>query len=130
MRRGLIKWLVFFVATVAVVIVALWFLAFVNESQPAVVLALRSAAGSPGVLKALGGRPIQKRYVTGHVISGPDYGNADLTVHVAGPGGQGTLFEWAQNGFVGWHICSLMFKGSAGPEITVVSDAATHCERE
>jgi Cytochrome oxidase complex assembly protein 1 len=130
MRRGLVRGLAFFVVTVCVVILALWYLSFVNESQAPVRLALRTATGSAGVLKALGGEPIQKRYVTGHVISGPDYGNADLTIHVAGPDGQGTLFEWAQNGFGGWHICSLMFKGPTGTEMTVVSDTTTHCDRE
>jgi len=130
MRRGPVRGIVYFVATVCVVSVALWFVSFVNESTAPVLLALRTATGSPGVSKALGGVPLQMRFVTGHVVSGPDYGNADLTIHIAGPGGQGTLFEWAQNGFGGWHICSLMFKGSTGTEITVVSDAATHCDRE
>jgi Cytochrome oxidase complex assembly protein 1 len=129
MRRGLVGGLAYFAATVCVVSLALWFVSFVNESRAPVLLAMRTATASPGVLKALGGEPIQKRYVTGHVISGPDYGNADLTIHVAGSGGQGTLFEWAQNGFGGWHICSLMFKGS-GTEVTVISDTGTHCDRE
>jgi Cytochrome oxidase complex assembly protein 1 len=129
-RRALIKRLFIFIAIVGVVSAALWYLSFVNESQAPVRVALRTATGSSGVLKALGGEPIQKRYVTGRVISGPDYGNADLTIHVGGPGDHGTLLEWAQNGFAGWHICSLIFTGSAGTEITVVSEAATHCDRE
>jgi hypothetical protein len=129
MRRGLARGLVY-LAAVCVVSAALWFLSFLNESAAPVLLGLRTATNSPRVAKALGGGPIRKRFVTGHVISGPDYGNADLTIHVTGPGGQGTLLEWAQNGFGGWHICSLIFKGTAGTEITVVSDAATRCDRE
>ena len=130
MRRRLIRRLVLCVAIAGMVIVALWYFSFVSESWAPVQIALRTATGSRGVLNALGGKPVQKRYITGHVISGPYYGNADLTIHVSSPTGQGSLLEWAQNGYVGWHICSLILRSSSGTEITVVSDAATRCERE
>src|ERR1035437_7490347 len=103
MRRRLVRGLVFFVAIACVVIVALWYLSFVGKSRAPALLALRTATGSLEVVNALGVIPIEKRFVTGRVISGMDGGNADLTIRVAGPNGQGTLFEWAQNGFGGWH---------------------------
>ncbi len=130
MRRRLVRGLVFFAATACVAIMSMWYLSFVSASRSPALLALWTATGSREVLNALGGGPIEKRYVTGRIISGMDAGNADLTIHIVGPSGEGTLTEWAQNGFGGWHICSLLFRGSSGTEITVVSDANTNCERE
>jgi len=92
---------------------------------------LETASQSEEVVHNLGSEYLRKTFVTGRIISGPDYGNADLTIHVAGSNASGTLLEWAQNGFGGWHICSLvLLTEKPSREITVVSDSETHCERE
>lgn len=111
-------------------VLLLWYWIFLQRSADPVDLALRLTSRSPAVVDALGGHPLTKRYVTGHIISGADYGNADLTIHIAGPQDRGTLLEWAQNGIGGWHICSMAFIDTAGHETTIVSDSTTNCERE
>lgn len=106
-----------------------WYLTFLRESYAPAEIAIREVSNSEAITKALGS-PIKTRYVTGRILSGADYGNADLTIHVAGPRSRGTLFEWAQNGFAGWHICSLRFVDESGNAHTLVSDETTTCERE
>jgi hypothetical protein len=106
-------------------------MSFVQQSQRPLSLALDIANQSPAVASNLGGGHLQKAYVTGHIISGPDYGNADLAIHVSSLKFRGTLKEWAQNSFTGWHICSLVLQPQMpGKEITIVSEEQTHCERE
>ncbi len=127
MRRAR-TWLIC-VSGLVIAILLLWYWVFVQESYSPVTVALRAASRSQEIQKALG-QPITKRYVTGRIISGTDYGNADLTIHVAGPAGKGILSEWAQNGFAGWHICSLVFVDEAGHDLVLVDDSTTTCERE
>jgi hypothetical protein len=107
-----------------------WYSSFLRASSVPAELAIKIVSRSKAITKALGGSQIEKRYVTGHIVSGADYGNADLTVHIVGPTATGTLFEWAQNGVAGWHICSLAFVDEAGNSKILVSDENTACERE
>jgi hypothetical protein len=96
-----------------------------------VSLALETASQSKEAVSDLGSGYLRKTFVTGRIISGSDYGNADLAIHVLGSNAQGTLFEWAQNGFAGWHICSLVLRTEKPThEITIVSDERSQCERE
>jgi hypothetical protein len=109
----------------------LYYLNFLRESRRPVSLALAVANQSSLVAKDLGGSELTKRFLTGRILSGTDYGNADLTIHVVWSNGSGTLFEWAQTGMQGWHICSLVLVTEKPErEITIVSDGRTHCERE
>ena len=108
-----------------------YYLGFLRQSGRPISLALEVARESRVVTESLGGTNLKYEFVTGRVISGPDYGNADLTIHLAGPTGRGTLLEWAQNGFRGWHICSLIFRTERpGHDVVLVDDALTTCERE
>jgi hypothetical protein len=118
------------VLSLAIAACLFWYWSFLQESSAPAEIAMRMAASSQPITKALGGVPLNKRYVTGHVLAGPDYGNADLTIHLAGPTAKGKLFEWAQNGLEGWHICSLGFVDEAGNNQILVSDESTTCERE
>jgi hypothetical protein len=96
-----------------------------------VLLALETASQSKEAVSNLGSRHLRKTFVTGRIISGSDYGNADLAIYLLGSHARGTLFEWAQNGFAGWHICSLVLRIEKPiHEITIVSDEQSHCERE
>lgn len=115
-----------------VVIAALWHMRFLRESRPAVSVAITRANQSPEVVDALGGRPIQVSRVAGRLtgVGNADSGNADLTIEIAGLRGKGKLLEWAQNGFQGWHLCSLSFVDSAGRETVLMPDADAKCERE
>ena len=77
------------------------------------------------------GSSLRTGFITGHILSGPDYGNADLRIPVSNLKARGMLIVWAQNGFVGWHICSLVFRpNSNDAETVIVDDAKTTCERE
>jgi hypothetical protein len=109
----------------------LYYLNFLRESGRPISLALEMASESASVTESLGGTNLKSEFVTGRLISGADYGNADLTIHVAGTTRRGVLLEWAQNGFQGWHICSLIFRAEAAKQdVVIVDDALTTCERE
>jgi Cytochrome oxidase complex assembly protein 1 len=127
MSKRLVGWLIF----AGLLCGGLYYLSFFLQSRRPVALALETASQSQAVVSYLGSQYLKKTFVSGRIISGSDYGNADLVIHVAGSNAQGTLLEWAQNGFGGWHICSLvLLTEKSGREITVVSDEHTHCERE
>ncbi|HTD97133.1 MAG TPA: cytochrome c oxidase assembly factor Coa1 family protein [Edaphobacter sp.] len=102
---------------------------FFEQSRGPVRMALGMASMSEVVSTRLGS-DLRERFVTGRVTSGADSGNADLTIYVAGPKGHGTLHAWEQNGFAGWHICSLRFRDQMNRETVLVDDFLTHCERE
>jgi hypothetical protein len=111
--------------------IGFYYMIFVQQSKRPVSLALETANQSPAVASNLGGEHLRETYLTGHIISGSDYGNADLAIHVSSLKFRGTLLEWAQNSFTGWHICSLVLQPQMpGKEITIVSDGETHCDRE
>jgi hypothetical protein len=77
------------------------------------------------------GTPITMGYfVSGHAISGEDSGTANLDIPISGPNGSGKLLDWSQNGFGGWHVCSLTFRPSSGPDVVIVPDETSTCERE
>ncbi len=127
MKRRVIGWSAFGV----VFCTGFYYLGFLRQSGRPTFLALEVARESPAVTESPGGTNLKREFVTGRIISGPDYGNADLTIHVAGPIGSGTLLEWAQNGFQGWHICSLIFRTEPPRhDVVLVDDALTTCERE
>jgi len=127
MSKRLVKWLIF----TAVLCVGIYYANFMQQSRRPVSLALEAASRSEAVTNNLGIEYLRKTFVTGRIVSGPDYGNADLAIRVFGSNSRGTLLEWAQNGFAGWHICSLVLRTeNTGREITIVSDEQTHCERE
>jgi hypothetical protein len=127
MKRRFVGWLVLaaFLGT------GLYYFNFLRESRRAVSLALDVANKSSLAASVLGSSKLKKQFLTGRIISGADYGNADLTIHVIWSNGRGTLFEWAQNGRQGWHICSLVLVTEKPErEVTIVSDTQTRCERE
>jgi hypothetical protein len=127
MSKRLIGWLVF----VTLVCVGLYYLSFLRQSRRPVSLALEAAGKSTAVVSSLGSTNLRKTFVTGRIIAGTDYGNADITIHVASPNGHGVLLESAQNGFQGWHICSLVFRtDQSKQDVTLVDDTLTNCERE
>ena len=112
-------------------IAILWHMRFLRESRPAVAVAVATAGRSREVTSILG-VPIAVTHVTGRVIGvgDPDSGNADLAIDVSGPKGTGKLLEWAQNGYQGWHLCSLSFFDSAGRDTVLIPDEDAKCERE
>jgi hypothetical protein len=127
MSKRLIGWLVF--ATLACA--GLYYLGFLRQSRRPVSLALEVAGKSTAVASSLGTTDLRKTFVTGRIVAGTDYGNADLRIHVASPNGHGVLLEWAQNGFGGWHICSLVLRTEQPKrDIILVDDTWTNCERE
>jgi hypothetical protein len=127
MSKHLVGWLIF----AALLCAGLYYISFIRQSRRPVSLALEAANQSKAVSNSLGNNFLKKTFVTGHIISGSDYGNADLAIHVLGSNSRGTLLEWAQNGLAGWHICSLVLRTEKpSHEITIVSDEQTHCERE
>ena len=127
MKKRVIGWSAFGV----VFFTGLYYLSFLRQSGRPISLALEMARESAAVTDSLGGTNLKSEFVTGRLISGADYGNADLTIHVAGPTRRGVLLEWAQNGFQGWHICSLIFRTEPPKQdVVLVDDALTTCERE
>jgi hypothetical protein len=127
MSKRLVGWLMF----VALLCAGLYYLSFSRQSRRPVALALETASQSKEAVSNLGSGYLRKIFVTGRIISGSDYGNADLAIHVLGSNAKGTLLEWAQNGFAGWRICSLVLRTEKPiHEITIVSDEQSHCERE
>jgi hypothetical protein len=106
MKKRVIGWSAFGV----VFFTGFYYLSFLRQSGRPISLAVEIARESAAVTESLGGTDLKGEFVTGRLISGADYGNADLTIHVAGPTRRGVLLEWAQNGFQGWHICSLIFR--------------------
>jgi len=127
MSKRLIGWLVFAPLACA----GFYYLGFLRQSRRPVSLALEVAGKSTAVASSLGSTNLRKTLVTGRIVAGRDYGNADLSIHVVSPNGHGVLLEWAQNGFAGWHICSLVLRTEQPKgDIIVVDDTRTNCERE
>ena len=99
-----------------VVTVIVWHMRFLHESRPAVAVAIEKAEQSKEVTSIVGG-PIRVTHVKGRLIGvgySGDSDNADLAIDISGPKGTGKLLEWAQNGYQGWHLCSLSFLDPAG----------------
>ncbi len=95
------------------------------------MIGVTRANQSPEIIKALGGGEIRVNHVSGRMVGvGLGSGSADLTIDIAGAAGSGKLLEWAQNGFPGWHLCSLSFVNSDGREIVIMPDEKAKCERE
>jgi hypothetical protein len=63
----------------------LYYLNFLRQSRRPISLALESARKSVVVTNSLGVPNVRKTFVKGYIVSGADYGNADLTIYVAGP---------------------------------------------
>lgn len=109
----------------------LYYFSFLQQSRRPVSLAIDTARKSKAITDNLGGTNLRKTFVTGRIISGADYGNADLTIHIASPLRNGVLLEWAQKGLQGWHICSLVFRAEQSKQdVILVDDALTNCEKE
>jgi hypothetical protein len=89
-------------------------------------------ASSSGMLKDQLGEPVKIGYwVSGRVIDPCcDRGTADLQISVSGPKGSGVLDDWSQSSFTGWRVCSLVFHSKSGPDVAIVPDATSKCERE
>jgi hypothetical protein len=119
-----------FVFLFLVVFAGLYYINFLRAIQRPVRIALDIATNSEVVSTDLGTSGLKETFVTGRVISGLDSGNADLTIYGSGSKNRGTLEEWAQNSYAGWHICSLIFRDNRNRETTLVDDSGTHCERE
>jgi hypothetical protein len=89
------------------------------------------AAGESGLLRQQVGTPIRMGYfVSGRVIGRMDAGTADLIIPISGPNGKGELIDWSQNGFQGWHVCSLVFRPDSGLDVVIAPDEDSKCERE
>jgi hypothetical protein len=97
MSKRLIGWLVFAPLACA----GFYYLGFLRQSRRPVSLALEVAGKSTAVASSLGSTNLRKTFVTGRIVAGRDYGNADLSIHVVSQNGHGVLLEWAQNGFAG-----------------------------
>ena len=109
----------------------LWFLSLPIRAQAPVKLAAGEARSSAEVTQLIGQPLNTGRFVKGYLVSKDGNGNADLTIPIHGPLGNGTLVEWAQEDKGNWHICSLLFRSSDASTATqLVSDTSTHCERE
>ena len=110
----------------------LYYLLFLQQARGAASIAITTAGRSPAVQTALGTSVKAGTLITGWIVGfGPDSGNADLDVPVQGTLSHGTLHVWAQNGFGGWHLCSLsLTRESKGAEIAILRDADAVCERE
>jgi hypothetical protein len=101
------------------------------QERAAATLALRTATLSDAVKGQLGTPLKMGIFVTGHLfLSGGDTGTADLRIPISGPKGEGTLIEWAQSGFAGWHLCSLILRPTTGADLVLVPDESSKCERE
>jgi hypothetical protein len=99
--------------------------------QHIATVAVRRANESVLLRKQLGSPIKQGYFVSGRIVgAGADSGTADLSIPVSGPLGEGTLILWSQNGLVGWHVCSLVFRSQSGQEIDIAADAEAPCERE
>jgi hypothetical protein len=109
----------------------LWYLRFSINARAPARLAINEAQGAASVQRMIGEPLHSSRFIRGILLSKDGYGNADLTIPVSGSHGHGTLFEWAQEDKGKWHICSLILRPTDAVIATeIVSDTATHCERE
>jgi hypothetical protein len=107
------------------------FLMFQRAVQPPVRLAEIKSRESPEVGRAVGESFMVGRFVTGRLTLKNGSGSTDLTIHISGPRGRGTLREWAQEDHGRWQICSLIFRPDTGAaDISLVPDESSHCERE
>lgn len=110
----------------------IWTVIFQNRAKEPVRLAADLAEGSAGVRQAIGVPLKTGRWIRGNLTTKRGEGNADITIPVHGPLGQGILQEWAQEDAGKWRLCSLLFRseGQISASITLVSDESTHCDRE
>ena len=99
----------------------------------------KTAAADPAIYKsqtspamvALIGTPMQPGWpIRGTLVTHKGFGHADLRIPLAGPRGQGTLVEWAQQRQAKWQLCSLVFHAANGTTLTLVYDNTTGCKRE
>src|SRR5258708_2333035 len=74
MKKRVIGWS----AVGVVFFTGFYYLSFLRESGRPISLALEMARESPAVTESLGGTNLKGEFVTGRLISGADYGNADL----------------------------------------------------
>jgi hypothetical protein len=110
---------------------AAWCIDFYREIRPAVKLALSIARRSSEVQRAIGAPLQRSRFTTGRLVSKAGSGTADLTIHISGSLGEGSLLEWAQEDRGQWQVCSLLFRAkNITGDVTLVSDTSTHCDRE
>ena len=108
-----------------------WSINFYRETLQPVKLAVSIARGSSEVERAIGAPLRQSRFTTGNLVAKAGNGTADLTIRISGPLGNGALLEWAQEDRGQWQVCSLLFRSiHTTGDLTLVSDASTHCERE
>jgi len=113
------------------ILTGIWILHFERQARTPVGLAARAARGSAEIRQLLGEPLRVARFTRGTLFSNRGEGNADLILHIVGPLGRGTLYEWAQEVGGKWLICYLQFRSSnRSTNITLVDDSSTHCERE
>lgn len=122
------------VAIGAVVVIGLgltWAWRFETNARGPIGAAMQVAQGSAALRSAIGAPMRAERLARGSLVASDGNGTADLVVRIAGPHGRGALTEWAQEVKGQWHVCSLTFEPrNGGADVTLVDDAATHCERE
>ena len=107
-----------------------YYAVFLNQSGSPIRLAVQTAEHSQKAIEYFDGSNLRTGFVTGHIIAGPDSGNADLNIPVSSGKVRGTLLLWAQNGFAGWHVCSLVLRAKDRGDVVIVGDAKSTCERE
>ena len=111
--------------------VAFWYSFECLKVRQQIALHAVQAADASGLLREQIGTPISTGYfVSGRVIGDSDGGTADLEIPISGPKGSGTLLDWSQAGFAGWHVCSMTFRPKTGADVILFPDEDAHCERE
>ena len=119
---------IFVVATIAALI---WVVVFLNRAVAPVRLAVNAAQASSEFRNAVG-QPVKTGvFVRGNILSSNRFGNADLTIPISGPQGEGTLDEWAQQQAGKWHLCSVVYRSKDGQtQIVILPEESAPCERE
>jgi hypothetical protein len=116
---------------ITLVILSLFWVYEQQKYRRRIALQALTKAGESELAKQHLGAPLRMGYfIRGRIIGGMDSGTADLAIPVLGPNGNGTLVDWSQNGFAGWHICSLKLQLDSGSKIVLVPDETSTCERE
>ncbi len=92
----------------------------VVKSSDAYKMAMEKAESNPAIVEAIG-TPIEAGFfVTGSINTTGPSGNADVSVPLSGPKGEGTLYIVAQKSAGQWSFSTLEFEGPAGDRVDLM----------